>query len=842
MRLRYAALRYTNRLNSEDLLQSALSECSRLRELLARHGIPAEEAAPATPEVAVAAVNNQSPPEVKLSLFRSLFRGREDVYATRWEGKAGRSGYSPASVRDWKAVLSSRPEERKRVDRETRRLLPLTDEVLRDHLLGKHTVGIYPLLLDETCCLLAADFDKASWQADAAAFLSACRELDIPATLERSRSGNGGHIWIFFDGAIPAATARQLGCAILTRAMERRHQIGLDSYDRFFPNQDTLPKGGFGNLIALPLQKGPRERGNSVFLDAAFQPYPDQWAYLSRVQRVPRDLAEAVIREATRHGGILGVRMSVADNETDEDPWTLPPSKRRREKPIVVPLPERVAIVRGNLVYIEKKDLPSEMLNRLIRLAAFQNPEFYKAQAMRLSTFGKPRVIGSAEEFPQHIGLPRGCLEEAVELLREHGVKAEIEDQRFVGKPIEAHFRGRLRAAQQPAAAQIGEHEVGILCAPTAFGKTTLAAWLIAKRSVSTLVLVHRHQLLDQWRERLAMFLDVPVESVGQIGGGKTKRTAWVDVGLIQSLQRKGEVKDFVAEYGQVIVDECHHLPAFTFEQVLKQAKARYILGLTATPIRKDGHHPILYMQCGPVRFNFSARKMAETTPFEHRVIPRCTEFRMVSEVADVSIHDLYAAMVNDASRNKLIVTDLIQAVVAGRSPLLLTGRTEHLSQLAALLEGRVKNVFILKGGMGRKQRKAVAEALAAVQQSDPRAILATGSYIGEGFDDARLDTLFLAMPISWRGTLQQYVGRLHRLHDDKKVVQVYDYVDAQVPMLARMYEKRLRGYQALGYTVEHRDRERPERRTTLVREQKVLLRVRVDWGEENDPGGELEL
>ncbi len=329
------------------------------------------------------------------------------------------------------------------------------------------------------------------------------------------------------------------------------------------------------------------------------------------------------------------------------------------------------------------------------------------------------------------------------------------------------------------------------------------------------------------------MFLGVPVEDIGQIGGGKTRRTGWVDVGVMQSLQRKGMVKDFVGEYGQVIVDECHHLPAFTFEQVLKQVKARYILGLTATPIRKDGHHPILYMQCGPVRFNFSARKMVETAPFEHRVIPRCTEFRMVSDVVDVTIHDLFAAMVNDAGRNGLIVADLMEAVEAGRSPLLLTGRTEHLSRFAALLEGRVNNVFVLKGGMGRKQRRTVAEALAAVPEDGPRVILATGSYVGEGFDDARLDTLFLAMPISWRGTLQQYVGRLHRLHDDKKVVQVYDYVDVSVPMLARMYEKRLRGYQALGYAVEHRRRERPERRTTWVREQKVLLRVRVDWGEE---------
>ncbi len=548
-----------NREDRDRQLESARTECSRLgqenarlRELLVRHGIQPDPQPESTngddsSTTADFPVRNQSPPEVKLALFRSLFRGREDVYAVRWEGKAGRSGYSPASVRDWKAVLASRPEQRKRVDRETRRLLPLTGEVVRGHLLGKHTIGLYPLLWDETCWLLAVDFDKATWQADAGAFLAACRELGVHASLERSRSGNGGHVWIFFDRAIPAVTARQLGCAILTRSMERRHELGLDSYDRFIPNQDTLPKGGFGNLIALPLQKGPREQDNSVFIDSEFKPYPDQWRYLSSIERVPAKQVEAVVQEAARHGDIVGVRMSLADDEAGEVPWTLPPSKRRREKPITAPLPKRVLIVRSNLAYVEKKDLPPAMLNRLTRLAAFQNPEFYKAQAMRLSTFGKPRIIGCAEEFPQHIGLPRGCLDEAVQLFQAHGVDPEIHDQRFAGNPIDVAFHGRLRAMQPAAAAQIIEQDDGILCAPTAFGKTTLAAWLIAQRRRNTLVIVHRRQLLDQWRERLALFLNLPVESIGQIGGGKVTRTGCVDVAVIQSLQRKGEVKDFVA-------------------------------------------------------------------------------------------------------------------------------------------------------------------------------------------------------------------------------------------------------------------------------------------------------
>ncbi len=800
-----------------DPLSSALAECERLREENARlrralfeHNIPI----PAGPKATVVSVVEKDggsdaktvADQIKhrVALFRMLFRGREDVYAVRWERSDGRSGYMPKSDRDWKAYNASKPEDRKKTDRKTRKLWPLTDQAVEDHLRGRHTIGIYPLLADETCWFLAVDFDKKAWQEDALAFLDTCRELDVPAALERSRSGNGGHVWIFFDRAIPAITARKLGCLILTRTMERRHQLGLDSYDRFFPNQDTMPKGGLENLIALPLQMTPRKLGNSVFIDSGLQPYPDQWRFLTEMHRMTAIAAEVLIAEAQRSGDLIGVRISLSDDEGAQDPWTLPPSRKRLDRPIEGPLPERVQIVRANLLYVEKKGLPSPMLNRLLRLAAFQNPEFYKAQSMRLSTFGKPRVIACGEDLVNHIALPRGCVADLKTLLQAHSIKPEIRDERFAGTPIDAEFRGQLRPLQQEAVSKVADHDEGILCAPTAFGKTAVGAWLIAARKVNTLILVHRQQLLDQWHERLAMFLVLPANALGQIGGGKTDRTGIVDVAVIQSLHRKEEVKDFVAEYGQVIVDECHHISAFTFEQVMRQVKAKYVVGLTATPTRKDGHHPIIYMQCGPIRYSLSARTMTETTPFEHRVIPRMTDFRMQSDLTDVTIQDIYAALVDDAARNEMIAADLIQSVESGRSPLLLTGRTEHLKFFAAKLEGVVKHVFVLKGGMGKKQRKAVADALASVPEGEPRAILATGSYIGEGFDDARLDTLFLAMPISWKGTLQQYVGRLHRLHDNKRVVQAYDYIDANVLMLARMYERRLKGYAAIGYTIQN--------------------------------------
>ena len=784
-------------------------ENARLRRLLAVHSIPipqlpAENPPPTITVEPAPPVDKEERARQRIALFRSLFRGREDVYARRWENADGRYGYMPAVVKDWKAINKSRPEDRKKVDQKTRKFLPLTDAVIEDPpSLGKETIGVYALLPDETCWFLAADFDKTTWEYDSLAFLETCRELNVPAALERSRSGKGGHIWILFERALPAITARKLGCVLLTRTMERRHQVGLDSYDRFFPNQDTMPKGGLGNLIALPLQFGPRKAGNTKFIDSDFHPYPDQWQFLSTIRRMPVDAAEEIVAVAQRKGDLIGVRMSIADDEEAQDPWTLPPSRKRKERPIEGPLPKTVQLVRANLVYVETKDLPPAMLNRLLRLAAFQNPEFYKAQAMRLSTYDKPRVIACGTEFADHIAVPRGCLTETLALLEAHKIRPEVRDERYAGTAIEAEFQEQLRPFQEEAVARIIAHDEGILCAPTAFGKTAVAAWLIAKRKVNTLVVVHRQQLLDQWQERLGMFLDLPEKSIGHIGGGKTDRTVCVDVAVIQSLYRKKEVKDFVAEYGQVIVDECHHISAFTFEQVMRQVKAKYVVGLTATPTRKDGHHPIIYMQCGPVRFSMSARTMTETTPFEHKVTPRHTEFRMATDLTDVTIQDTYAALVNDVPRNEMIANDIVRAIESGRCPLLLTGRTEHLQYFAAKLAGVAKHVFVLKGGMGKKQRREIAVALSAVPENESRVILATGSYIGEGFDDARLDTLFLAMPISWKGTLQQYVGRLHRLHDNKRFVQVYDYVDNYVLMLARMYERRLKGYSTIGYVIE---------------------------------------
>jgi len=697
----------------EQRLADALGECERLRaenqQLRERLGLPqAEVSAQSTDNSvefnsAVATVTSKSSPDEKVRLFLSLFRGREDVYAVRWEGRDGKTGYSPAYQKVWSNSFQKKPDEPKEY-------FSLTDQVIHDHLTGKLTAGVYPLLTDETCWFLAADFDKATWQDDVRAFLQTCVDWKIPAALERSRSGRGGHVWIFFDAPLPAGLARKLGAAILTRTLERRHQLGLDSYDRFFPSQDTMPKGGFGNLIALPLQQLPRNHGNSIFLAADFNPHPDQWAFLSSIQRMSLAEIETLVRDAERSGDIIDVRRSVTDDDSNEDPWTLPPSRRKKEEPIPGPLPTRVKIIRSNLIYVEKEGLPSAMLNRLHRLAAFQNPEFYRAQAMRLSTFGKPRIIRCAEEFPRHIALPRGCFDEVTVFFKSQNVAVQLDDQRFIGSPIEVKFHGQLRPEQQTAAEVMLAHDDGILCATTAFGKTVIAAWLIASRKVNTLILVHRRQLLDQWRERLAAFLNLPIKSIGQIGGGRRHATGTIDVAIIQSLNRKQVVDDMVADYGHVIVDECHHLSAVSFEQVLRQVKARYITGLTATPQRKDGHHPIIVMQCGSIRHRVDAKAQALARPFKHLVIPRPTNFRLPPTTGKPEMHEIYGALARNKARNDFICIDLLRAIKAGRSPILLTERTSQIDEFAGRLNGLVKHVLVLKGGMGIKQRRGITE------------------------------------------------------------------------------------------------------------------------------------
>lgn len=789
------------------------AENARLVALLESHGIawrltpaaaPSASIAPAAAQVptpahepAPASQPTPQAPHVSLStsdkvaLFRRLFRGRTDVYPVRWEGKtSGKSGYAPACANEWRAGVCEKPRI-KCGDCGHRLLVALTDAVIYDHLAGKQTVGVYPLLEGDTCYFLAVDFDEADWRQDAQAFMQSCNELGVPAALEISRSGQGAHAWVFFSSRVAARDARRLGTAIISHTCVRTRQLKLASYDRLFPNQDTMPKGGFGNLIALPLQKHPRESGCSIFVDSALRPHPDQWAFLAGVQPMATHDIEPTILRAT--GGVHPLDVTFIDDEDLATPWKRQASSTGK---LAGTMPGSLSVTLANLVYFEKSALPQALANRLIRLAAFQNPEFYKAQAMRMSVWDKPRVIGNAENYPQHIALPRGCLDAARALLKDNGIACDLRDERFPGKPLHADFVGTLRPDQDLAVTAMLQHDAGVLCAPTAFGKTVTAAAIIARRGVNTLVLVHRTELLKQWQERLQAFLGVGKGVVGTIGGGKAKPTGHIDIAVMQSLSRQGEVNALVENYGQVVVDECHHVGATSFDAILKRTKARYVLGLTATPIRRDGQQPIIFMQCGPIRHTAARPASA---PHDLEVVPR-SRFARIDLAATAGIQDVFRHLANDQARTLAIASEAAAAFEQGRKVLVLTERTEHLDAILLALNAQVPQPFVLHGRMSKKQRAALITALDALPPDAPRILLAIGKLVGEGFDHPPLDTLVLAMPVSWKGTLQQYAGRLHREHASKADVRIIDFVDTGHPALLRMWDKRQRGYRAMGY------------------------------------------
>lgn len=754
-------------------------------------------------------VNNHSPTQDKIKIYHSLFRGREDVYSRRFEStKTGKSGYQPACRNEWIRGICGKPKV-KCSNCENRDYLLLTDRVIEWHLRGENpeeygdkdfTVGIYPMLPDEKCWFLAADFDKSSWQEDIKVFAQTCADIGIPISVERSRSGNGGHVWLFFEEPIPCTKARAIGSYIITETMECRPELGLDSYDRFFPNQDTLPQGGLGNLIALPLQKKPRENGNTEFLDENFIPHADQWQYLATVKKIDRNTIESLFQKACDNGRIIGLRLPAT--QEDDEPWDAPPSGKKNNQ-IIGPFPEQIHIVLANQIFIPKADLSPSLRNALIRLAAFQNPEFYQKQAMRMPTYNIPRIICCAEDFDKYIALPRGCFDDVKELFRQLEIQVIIDNKQFSGQPIDVAFNGTLHSEQKTAATALLEHDNGILAATTAFGKTVVACYILAQRKVNTLILVHRRQLQEQWKIRLEQFLGVDSRHIGLIGAGKRKPTGQIDIAIIQSLSKKGVVDDIVAEYGHLIVDECHHISAPSFEAITRQFKGRYITGLSATVTRKDGHHPIIYMNCGPVRYRVCAKSEAQKRTFTHKLIIRNTKFELPSNLATkekLTITELYSALMDSIPRNAMIFEDVMEAIHDGRFPVLLTERREHLEYFAEILKDRIDNLIIFKGGMGKKQLNSAQQQLDSVSEDKSNLILATGRYLGEGFDFPRLDTLFIALPVSWKGTIAQYAGRLHRDHHSKSEVVIYDYADMNVPMLAKMHERRLSGYKAIGY------------------------------------------
>jgi superfamily II DNA or RNA helicase len=725
----------------------------------------AHRAAPRPP------VDHNSRPAAKVALFRSLFAGRDDVHALRWENtRTGKAGWSPAVRGGW--------SNSRRPDREH---LPLTDEVIERHLAGDVHAGLYPLLRGDTCRLLACDFDGPGWTLDALAYRDAAHAAGVHAALERSRSGDGGHVWVFFNGPVPASAARRIGVHLLREAMTVRAELDLVSYDRLFPSQDFMPKGSFGNLIALPLQGHCRERGTTMFLDpATLEPYPDQWAYLSSIEPLEATAASA---------------LADGFGELAAGPHTA--TYRRTRIAVDSPRPsEQICARAGATLAIDRIGLTPALISALKHLASLHNPEFYEKERMRFWTGGTPRFIRSYRESIDLLFLPRGLRDKAVAVVLDAGSRLDIVDDYPEVAPISTELQAVLSPQQQVAVDALAAEELGTLVAPPGSGKTVMACALIARHHLPTLVIVDRKPLVEQWRDRLATHLDLTARQIGQIGGGRNRTSGIVDLAMAQSLARRDDLADLTARYGMVIVDECHHVPAVTFERAVREIPVRRWVGLTATPYRRDGLQALMAMHCGPVRHTMT------------------TDPGSALRVLDLVVHEtshgpaedgqpfatLLRGLVEDEQRTATICDDIAGAVTAGRNSLVLTRWTEHLESIVDTLKARGLDPLVLHGQLGKRARTAVVNDLDTLRSDGGLVLVATAGLIGEGFDCPPLDTLFLAFPIKFKGNVVQYVGRVLRPTETKTRVEVHDYVDVGVPVLARMHNERRKAYAGLGF------------------------------------------
>ncbi|HET9650091.1 MAG TPA: DEAD/DEAH box helicase family protein [Microlunatus sp.] len=774
--------------NLERQLAALRVENQRLRTLLrVTDGVEPPLEQPTLAATDPGLVTNASSPEAKLALYMRLFSARRDVYALYWENPRKQTkGWSPVTRDPFRkgSLWDRRP-------------LPLTKDVIAAHL-HRDTqnvfIGLYPLLPDATCWWLAADFDGPQAMLDAHAYVKAAASLGVPCGLEISQSGRGAHVWTFFSAPVPAVDARAMGTACVHRAMGLRGSMPLASYDRLFPNQDTVPSGasGVGNLIAAPLNgKRRHERGTTVFVDlATWEPWPDQWEYLSRLDRMTPRQVTAVGRQVKISVGPEVSRLEVSPATTIHP----------------VP-PAQVRATLGASLRIVDEDLTPELSAALRHAATIHNPGFYEAQRARRSTWNIPRFIqGFDVAVDGDLILPRGLRDHATSLIRQVGSELICADERSQGSELNASFLGDLDDRQITAVDAMLAHEDGILHAPTGSGKTVMACAIIAERVVSTLVLINKTALASQWREQIRTLLGI---EAGQLGGGRVKTRGQIDIMLLQSLARhsSADIGELTSGYGQVIVDECHHIAAGSYENVVSRIGATWWLGLTATPERKDGLEQVTTWQLGPVR-----HVITDTLPSQDNLVtaydgPRRelrvheTQFRWPPDLdlaQPGAITQLGGLLATDPDRNDQIAADIAVALRDGRKCLVLSRRRDHLTALAALLPNA--EALIMRGGTGARALTEIRTRIADTDSGDPLLVMTTVPYGGEGFDAPIIDTVFLAGPISYPGLVIQAVGRALRRHEAKTDVIVHDYVDAHVPVLKAQHARRRAAYRQMGF------------------------------------------